>query len=126
MGFDVWFVSPDRPELLADGQDAAQGYALYSDADAVAARVFGVAFRLDDDTHAQYQGFGVDITERAGTQHRVLPVASTFLIGSDGIVQFAFANPDYTVRLHPSVMLAAAEAYRDESHERLRRKRAED
>jgi hypothetical protein len=53
-------------------------------------------------------------------------VASTFLIGSDGIVQFAFANPDYTVRLHPNVLLAAAEAYRDESHERLRRKRAQD
>ncbi len=126
MGFDVWFVSPDRPELLADGQDAAQGYALYSDSDAVAAKAFGVAFRLDDDTHAQYQGFGVDITERAGTEHRALPVASTFLIGTDGIVQFSFANPDYTVRLHPDVLLAAAEAYLDESHERLRRQRRQD
>ena len=126
MEFDVWFVSPDRPELLAEGQDAAEGYELYSDTDAAAARLFGVAFRLDDDTHADYQGFGVDITERAGTEHRALPVASTFLIGTDGTVQFSFANPDYTVRLHPNVLLAVAEAYREKSHERLRRQRRQD
>jgi peroxiredoxin len=123
LGFAVWFVSPDRPELLAEGGDAAQGYQLLSDPDASATEAFGVAFRLDDETHAQYKNFGVDIDTRSGVANQVLPVASTFLIGKDGIVQFAYANPDYTVRLSPEVLVAAAEAYIEQSHRRLQRAR---
>ncbi len=123
LGFAVWFVSPDRPELLAEGEDAAQGYQLLSDADASATEAFGVAFRLDDETHGQYKNFGVDVDKRSGVANQVLPVASTFLIGKDGVVQFAYANPDYTVRLSPEVLVAAAEAYIEQSHRRLQRAR---
>ncbi|HMB38549.1 MAG TPA: redoxin domain-containing protein, partial [Wenzhouxiangellaceae bacterium] len=31
MGFDVWFVSPDKPELLSAGKDSEFGYRLFSD-----------------------------------------------------------------------------------------------
>ncbi len=123
LGFAVWFVSPDRPELLAEGQDATQGYRLLSDADASVTEAFGVAFRLDDETNEQYKGFGVDLDERSGVANQVLPVASTFLIGSDAIVQFVYANPDYTVRLAPEVLIAAAEAYNRQSHRRLQKAR---
>ncbi len=123
LGFAVWFVSPDRPELLAEGEDAAQGYQLLSDADASGAEAFGVAFRLDDETNSQYKNFGIDIDSRSGVANQVLPVASTFLIGKDGVVQFAYANPDYTVRLSPKVLVAAAEAYVEQSHRRLQRAR---
>ena len=123
LGFAVWFVSPDRPELLAEGEDAAQGYRLLSDADASVTEAFGVAFRLDDETNSQYREFGVNLDERSGVANQVLPVASTFLIGSDGIVQFTYANPDYTVRLAPEVLVAAAEAYVEQSHRRLQRAR---
>lgn len=123
LGFAVWFVSPDRPELLTEGEDAAQGYRLLSDADASVTEAFGVAFRLDDETNSQYREFGVNLDERSGVANQVLPVASTFLIGSDGIVQFTYANPDYTVRLAPEVLVAAAEAYVEQSHRRLQRAR---
>jgi hypothetical protein len=34
----------------------------------------------------------------------------TFVIGTDGIIDFAYVNPDYKVRVDPSVLLAAAKA----------------
>ncbi len=123
LGFAVWFVSPDRPELLAEGAQANPGYRLFSDADTNAAQAFGVAFRVDDATYEQYKSFGLDLHERAANDHQVLPAGSTFLIGSDGIVQFSYANPDYTVRLPPEVLLAAARAYRADAQDRLRRAR---
>ena len=47
----------------------------------------------------------------SGETHHVLPAPATFIIGTDGIIQFQYTNPDYKVRLHPDVLLAAARAY---------------
>jgi hypothetical protein len=52
----------------------------------------------------------------------VLPAPSTFMIASDGMIRFQYTNPDYHVRLHPDVLLAAARAYRDEADDRLNRR----
>ncbi|MGB0514611.1 MAG: peroxiredoxin-like family protein, partial [Wenzhouxiangellaceae bacterium] len=123
LGFDVWFISPDKPELLAEGGHSEYGYRLLSDPGMNAAQAFGIAFRLDDQTHERYLGFGVNLNERSGEEHRALPAPATFIIGADGVVQFGYVNPDYTVRLAPQVLLAAARAYSDGKHRRLKRGR---
>lgn len=123
MGFEVWFVSPDKPELLSQGKDSEFGYRLYSDPEMNAAQAFGIAFRLDDETFERYVGFGHDLNERSGDDHQALPAPATFIIGVEGKVQFAYVNPDYSVRLAPAVLLAAARAYVDGAHQRLQRDR---
>ena len=123
MGFEVWFVSPDKPELLSEGEDSGFGYRLYSDPDMNAAQAFGIAFRLDDDTFERYVGFGHDLNQRSGDDHQALPAPATFIIGTDGRIQFGYVNPDYSVRLAPEVLLAAARAYVDGAHKRLQRNR---
>ncbi|MGM0554535.1 MAG: peroxiredoxin-like family protein [Pseudomonadota bacterium] len=123
LGFDVWFVSPDRPELLAEGDHARYGYRLLSDAEAHASQAFGIAFRVDDETHADYLEHGIDLEDRSARQHRSLPAPATFVIGSDGILQFTYVNPDYKVRLAPEVLLAAARAYAEGAQDRLERRR---
>lgn len=123
MGFDVWFISPDKPELLAEGKDSEFGYRLFSDPEMNAAQAFGIAFRLDDDTFERYVGFGNDLNERSGDDHQALPAPATFIIGTRGKIQFGYVNPDYSVRLAPEVLLAAARAYIDDAHKRLQRNR---
>lgn len=123
MGFDVWFVSPDRPELLAEGDDSEYGYRLFSDVEMNAAQAFGIAFRLDDETFERYVGFGNDLNQRSGDDHQALPAPATFIIGTDGKIQFGYVNPDYSVRLAPEVLLAAANAYVDGAHKRMKRNR---
>ena len=122
MGFDVWFISPDKPELLAEGKDSEFGYRLLSDPGMNAAQAFGIAFRLDDETFERYVGFGNDLNERSGDDHQALPAPATFIIGTDGRIQFGYVNPDYSVRLAPEVLLAAARAYIDGAHRRLQRR----
>ncbi|MEX2498374.1 MAG: peroxiredoxin-like family protein [Wenzhouxiangellaceae bacterium] len=121
MGFDVWFISPDKPELLAEGDDSEFGYRLLSDPGMNAAQAFGIAFRLDDETFERYVGFGNDLNERSGDDHQALPAPATFIIGTDGKIQFGYVNPDYSVRLAPEVLLAAARAYSDNKHARFQR-----
>ena len=123
MGFDVWFISPDKPELLAEGEDSQFGYRLLSDPGMNAAQAFGIAFRLDDETFERYVGSGNNLNERSGDEHQALPAPATFIIGTDGKVQFGYVNPDYSVRLAPEVLLAAARAYTDGAHKRMQRNR---
>ncbi|MEE4174216.1 MAG: peroxiredoxin-like family protein [Xanthomonadales bacterium] len=124
LGFDVWFVSMDRPGVLVESLDEPDiGYTLLSDSRLGATRGFGIAFRVEDATVERYKGFGVDLEEASGEDHHVLPAPATFIIGQDGVINFAYVNPSYDVRLAPSVLLAAAEAYREGADRRLKRNR---
>ncbi len=122
LGFEVWFMSIDQPGVLIESLDEPDiGYTLFSDAHISATRAFGLAFRVDDSTVERYQGFGIDLEAASGENHHVLPVPATFIIGADGIITFAYANPSYDIRLSPEVLLAAANAYQEDADKRLRR-----
>ena len=124
LGFDVWFLSIDQPEVLRPSLDQPDiSYTLLSDSGLQATRAFGIAFRVDDETHQRYLSHDIDLEAASGESHHVLPVPSTFIIGKDGRINFAYSNPKYSVRLHPDVLLAAARAYVRDEDERLRRMR---
>jgi len=127
MGFDIWFISIDKPELLLESLDEPDiGYTIYSDSSLQATRAFGLAFRVDDELNERYLSFDIDLEKASGETHHVLPAPATYIIGADGIINFAYINPDYKVRLHPDVLLAAAKAYNEDVDKRLdtRRKQA--
>ena len=47
MGFNIWFISIDKPELLLESLDDPDiGYTIYSDSSLHATRAFGLAFGL--------------------------------------------------------------------------------
>ena len=122
LGFDIWFISIDRPELLYDSLEQPDiGYTVLSDSGLEATRAFGLAFRVTDETVVRYKTYNIDLEAASGESHHVLPAPSTYIIASDGKIRFQYTNPDYVVRLHPSVLLAAARAYDDEVNDRLRR-----
>jgi peroxiredoxin len=77
---------------------------------------------VDDELNARYLEYGIDLEGASGESHHVLPVPATFIIGTDGIINFAYINPDYKVRLHPDVLLAAAKAYKEDADKRLAQK----
>lgn len=120
MGFDIWFISIDKPELLLESLDDPDiGYKIYSDSFLHATRAFGLAFRVDDALVEKYLTFDIDLEEASGESHHVLPAPATYIIGTDGVITFAYINPNYKVRLHPDVLVAAAKAYQDDSDQRI-------
>ena len=124
MGFEIWFISIDKPEfLLASLDDPDVGYTIYSDSALSATRAFGLAFRVDDELNEKYLNWNIDLEKASGEDHHVLPAPATYIIGTDGIINFAYINPDYKVRMHPSVLLAAATAYKEDADKRLVNKR---
>ncbi len=112
-GYNVMFLSADRPEILRTSlKEETQGevinYTLLSDSEANASRAFRVAFRVPDETAEQYKGFGVDLDKTAGNSQHILPVPAVYVIDKDGMIQFMHFNPDYKVRLSAEELLAEA------------------
>jgi len=124
MGFNIWFISIDKPELLLESLDDPDiGYTIFSDSTLDATRAFGLAFHIDDEMNKRLLSYNIDLEKASGETHHVLPAPATYIIGTDGIINFAYINPNYKVRLHPDVLLAAAKAYKDDVDERLVRMR---
>jgi len=70
-----------------------------------AARSFGIAFQIVDKPPDYY-----DKLERAsGEQHYQLPVPAVFIVGIDHTIKFEHIDPNFKIRLDPTVILAAAE-----------------
>jgi len=116
LGVDVLFLSGDRPELLystlsRETQDDIAGldYTILSDADVQAAIALGVAFKASRRTIDRRIDKGQDVENSSMLRHGVLPVPAVFVVGQDGIIAFAYANPDYKVRLPADDLLQVVE-----------------
>ena len=110
LGYQVLALSPEPPQKVAEtGEEGGFRYQLLSDSETEAARGFGVAFKVDEATAQRYQEGGIDLGTAPGIERRLLPVPSVFVAGTDGVVKFAHADPDYRVRLEPEQILTAAE-----------------
>ena len=111
LGYQMLAISADQPENLVPTVDKhSLGFTVLSDSKMDAARAFGLAFQIDDPTYERYKGFGIDLEKASGAQHRQLPVPAVFIFDASGKIAFSYVNPDYRVRVPPSVILAAAKA----------------
>jgi len=116
-GYDVLFLSNDRPELLysslkMETQEDIDGldYVILSDAEINAARALGTAFRVDqrltdymDEKGRDYQGSSIGV-------HNALAVPAVYVVNKSGEIVYDFVEPDYKVRLPADELLAAAKA----------------
>ncbi len=71
------------------------------------ARQFRLVFRLPDDLRQAYLGIGHDLEKYNGDDSWELPIPASYVIGRDGIVRYASADPDYTHRPEPGDILQA-------------------
>jgi len=109
LGFSLLAISPDRPSInKASLQKDTLSYTLLSDTTMQAAKAFGIAFKLDDQTITRYKQYDIDLEAASGRSHNLLPVPSVFIVDQSGIIRFVHADPDYKVRLSEEKLLAAA------------------
>lgn len=113
-GAQLLAISPDQPSKLkaTPGRDKL-GYRLLSDGDALAAKAFGLAFKVDDQTVEKYKGYGINLDAASGRNHHLLPHPAVFVANTNGVIRFAHFNADYKVRLEPQKILEAVRAAKE-------------
>jgi peroxiredoxin len=75
-----------------------------------AALSLGLAFHAGDELLRRYVECGLDLSDIYGTQSGILPIPATFVLDQDGIVRYAFVDPDFRVRAEPQKVIAVVEA----------------
>jgi peroxiredoxin len=116
-GFDVLFLSNDRPETLysslkqetqedIDGMD----YVILSDAEINAAKALGTAFRTSKRLTDYLDEKGRDYEGSSIGKHNALAVPAVYVINKSGDIVYDFVEADYKVRLPADDLLAAAKA----------------
>jgi peroxiredoxin len=114
MGYQILAISPDKPEAVHATVDKGDyTYQLLSDSDMELTKAFGLAFKVDDPTIAQYRGFGIDLDQASGRNHHLLPVPAVYIVDTQGTIRFTHWNPDYKARLEPQELLEAARRVKD-------------
>jgi peroxiredoxin len=106
-GAQLFAITPETPDKsLSTAEKNELQYEILTDKDNTVARNYGVVFKLTDDVKKYYEdGFG--LSEYNGNDKGELPLAATYVIGTDGIVTFAFLDADYRNRAEPIEVLNA-------------------
>ncbi len=109
LGYQIIAISPDLPERTKQlMEEKKYSYVLLSDSKKIAAKAYGIAFTLSDPLNTMYKEKGISIEDASGEADHVLPVPAVYIIGTDGIIQFQYVNPDYAVRIDIDVLVSAA------------------
>jgi peroxiredoxin len=106
-GASLVAISPqslDRMESTAAQEEL--GFPLLSDLGNRTARLYGLAWRIPDDIVRLYARRGIDFTRLNGTAEAELPLAASYVVGSDGLVRLAQVDVDFRQRADPEDIVA--------------------
>ncbi len=107
LGAELVTISPQLPDnSLSTAEKLALDFEVLSDVGNKVARDFGLVFKLTEKMQEIYKNFGIDLVLANGDQSYELPVPATYVIAQDSIIQLASADPDYTNRLDPEIIIA--------------------
>ena len=116
-GYDVLFISNDRPEVLysslkQETRDDIDGldYVILSDAEINAARALGTAYRTSKGLTDYLDEKGRDYEGSSIGKHNALAVPAVYVINKSGEIVYDFVEPDYKGRLPADELLSAAKA----------------
>jgi len=99
-GANLIALTPEKPdESLSTQEKNELEFEVLSDFDNKVAKEYGIVFKLTDEVSDLYKNtFNLNLRAYNGNDSDELPMAATYVIGKDGIVDYAYLNADYTTR----------------------------
>lgn len=106
-GATLLAITPELPDnSINTSQKNDLEFSVLSDVGNVIGKNYGVVFKLTPEVATIYNnGFGLN--EKNGDASNQLPLAATYVIDTNGIIQYAFLDADYTKRAEVSEIVTA-------------------
>lgn len=100
-------ITPELPDnSLSTSEKNKLEFSVLSDVGNVVGKEYGVVYTLTDEVASIYEaGFG--LSEVNGDLSNELPLAATYVIDTDTVIQYAFLDADYTERAEVTDILEA-------------------
>ena len=80
-------------------------FEILCDVDNGVAMAFGLMFRIPEDIQASYLKFNVNMPKIYGNDGWMIPIPATYVVGRDGVIAYAYVNPDYRERCDPESLV---------------------
>lgn len=106
-GAQLFALAPEAPDssVATAGKNALE-YGLLTDYDNITAKKYGVVYQLTPEVKIYYEkGFG--LSGYNGNNKGELPLAATYVIGTDKKITYAYLDADYRNRAEPMAVLDA-------------------
>jgi peroxiredoxin len=101
-GASLVAISPEKPDdTLTTAQKNSLSFEVLSDVGQKVGRAFGLVYQFSDELKSAYGGFGLDIPAKNGADQWALPISATYVIDRDGMITYAYTDPDYRDRADP-------------------------
>jgi peroxiredoxin len=109
LGADLVAISPELPDnTLTMAEKHAIPIDILSDATSDVMKKYRLWFAVPAEVKTLYlEKFGLNLENYNGAGRWELPVPATYVLDRNGIVRAGEADPDYTVRMEPSDIVAA-------------------
>ncbi len=106
-GAQLFAIAPEAPDssLATAGKNELE-FGLLTDHDNAIAKKYGVVYQLTPEVKKYYEkGFG--LSDYNGNNKGELPLAATYVIGTDKKITYAYLDADYRNRAEPMAVLDA-------------------
>src|ERR1700733_13830973 len=98
-------MTPDKSLAMTQRSDLS--YDVLTDAGLSVASSYGLVWKVPGYLQDDYARRGHPIEKFNGPGEPVLPIPATFVVNTDAIIRFAYANPDYMYRADPADVIRA-------------------
>lgn len=106
LGAQLVTISPQTPDFsLTAKQKNELAFPVLSDVGNKTADAFGITSQITPEIIKLWEG-KIDLEKHNADDSARLPLPATYLIDTDGIIQFAHAHEDYRVRAEPADVIA--------------------
>ncbi len=106
LGATLVAITPENPdESLTTSERHNLKFEVLTDDKSLYAQELGLAFSLSEELRPLYKNFGIEVEKHNGEGQFNMPLASTFVVDTDGTIAFSFVKEDYTLRAEPSEVL---------------------
>ena len=101
-GATLLTLTPEVPdESLSTAEKNELEFEVLSDVHNKVGKLYGVVFKLEENVAQAYQN-GFNLHAYNGDDSDELPMGATYIIGTNGIIKWAFLDADYRNRAEPS------------------------
>ncbi len=98
-GANIIAVSPEKLENISKTIEKTKAtYNVVADENSKIMNAYKVAFELDEKTTEKYKGYGVNLTERNGSNGNNLPVPAVYIINKEGKITYRYFDINYKNR----------------------------
>jgi len=98
-GANIVAITPEKQENISKTIEKTKAtFNIVSDENLQIMKAYKVAFKLDEKTTEKYKGYGVNLSERNGSNGNNLPVPALYVINKEGKITYRYFDTNYKNR----------------------------